>query len=198
MCKAVGDLLWSSHHGYISSVKKWDWLHKKTLLGMFDRDQLKAKRQYKSFIKCEDSDKVSNFFSKKNLASFFGSQDFIKWVKSTYQQLQNNTEIPQTKHLAPTITEIKLVVCQFYDVEHRKLEQSKRGQVNEARNVAIYLARKRCGLRLEEIGREFEILKYSSVSSIVTRTEMQLKTNRQLLNRVEELQLMLDKGQAKT
>jgi chromosomal replication initiation ATPase DnaA len=37
--------------------------------------------------------------------------------------------------------------------------------------VAVYLARKKCGLRLEEIGREFGIEKYSSVSSIVTKTE---------------------------
>ncbi|WP_458776789.1 transposase [Desulforhopalus sp. 52FAK] len=198
MCKAVGDHLWSCHHGYISSAKKWDWLHKKSLLEMFDRDQIKAKRQYKSFVECEDSAEITNFFGKKNLSPFFGSQDFIKWVKATYRQLQNNTEIPQTKNLAPTIAEIKLVVCQYYEVEQRRLEQTKRGQVNEARNVAIYLARKRCGLRLEEIGREFEVLKYSSVSSIVTRTEKKLKTNSQLRNRVEEIHQMLNKSQAKT
>jgi hypothetical protein len=170
----------------------------KSLLGMFDQDQLKAKRQYKRFVECVDFAEVTNFFSKKNLASFFGSQDFNKWVKFTYQQLQNNTEIPQTKHLAPTIAEIKLVVCQYYEFEQRRLEQTKRGQVNEARNVAIYLARKRCGLRLEEIGLEFEILKYSSVSSIVTRTEKQLQTNSQLRDRVEEIHLTLNKSQAKT
>jgi chromosomal replication initiation ATPase DnaA len=44
---------------------------------------------------------------------------------------------------------VKLTLCV------QELEQTKRGQVNEPRNVAVYLARKRCGLRLEEIGREF-------------------------------------------
>jgi REP element-mobilizing transposase RayT len=197
MCEAVGDHLWSSHHGYISSAKKWDWLHKKPLLDMFDENLLKAERQYKSFVQCEDSVEVTNFFSKKNLASFFGSRDFIKWVKATYQQLQKHTEIPQARQLAPTIAEIKLVVCQYYKVEDRRFEQTKRGQVNEPRNVAIYLARKKCGLRLEEIGREFALLKYSSVSSIVTRTENLLKNNRQLRDRVEEVGLMLNKNQAK-
>jgi chromosomal replication initiation ATPase DnaA len=70
--------------------------------------------------------------------------------------------------------------------------------VSEPRNVAIYLARKRCGLRLEEIGREFGIEKYSSVSSIVTRTERQLSQNILLQQRVERIELGFNKGQAKT
>jgi len=198
MCNAAGDYLWSSHRGYCNSAKKWDWLHKEFLLGMFDQDLHKAKKQYKSFVQCEDSAEVTDFFSRKNLSSFFGSRNFIEWVKSTYHQLQNHKEIPQSRHLAPTIDDIKRTVCQYYEVEQRQLEQTKRGQVNEARNVAIYLARKRCGLRLEEIGQEFELLQYSSVSSIVTRTEKQLSKNKQLRNRIKEISQKLNKSQAKT
>jgi chromosomal replication initiation ATPase DnaA len=69
--------------------------------------------------------------------------------------------------------------------------------VNEPRNVAVYLAKKRCGLRLEEIGREFEIVKYSSVSSIVTRVEKQLLTNKEIQDRVTETLLKLDRGHLK-
>jgi chromosomal replication initiation ATPase DnaA len=64
--------------------------------------------------------------------------------------------------------------------------------------LLVYLARKRCGLRLEEIGQEFELLQYSSVSSIVTRTEKQLSKNKQLRNRIKEISQKLSKGQAKT
>ena len=35
MCKSVEEYPWSSHHGFISSAKKWDWLYKDFLLGMF-------------------------------------------------------------------------------------------------------------------------------------------------------------------
>jgi hypothetical protein len=51
---------------------------------------------------------------------------------------------------------------------------------------------------LEEIGQEFGIGKYSSVSSIVTRTEKQLVQNKQLRKRVDEIDLKLNKSQAKT
>ncbi len=139
----------------------------------------------------EDSAEITNFFSNKTPASFFGSLDFIEWVKTIYHQLQKNKEIPQTRHLAPAIAEIKRRVCQYYKVEDIRLEQTKRGQVNKPRNVAVYLARKRCGLCLKEIGQEFGLEQYSSVSDIVTRPEKQLSQNKQLQDRINEISLVL-------
>lgn len=198
MCRAVGDYPWSSHHGYISSAKIWDWLHKEFLLGMFAAEPIKAKEEYKDFVQGEDSTQVTDFFSKKNLALFFGSQDYVEWIKETYHDLKQHDEIPQSRHLVPTIAEIKRLVCQYYGVEEKKLEDTKRGQANEPRNVAVYLARKRCGLRLEEIGKDFGYTKYSSVSSIVTRIENQLSQNEQLRKRIDSIGLQLKKGHAKT
>ena len=37
ICKSVDDYPWTSHNGYISDAKKWEWLHKRFLLGMFSR-----------------------------------------------------------------------------------------------------------------------------------------------------------------
>lgn len=73
---------------------------------------------------------------------------------------------------------------------------TKRGQINEPRNVALYLARKRSGLRLEDIdiGKEFGLVKYSSVSSVIVRTEQQLSSDKQLQNRVEAITLELAKN----
>lgn len=198
MCNSVGDYPWSSHQGYISSAKKWDWLNKATLLDMFSKEQNKAKRQYLNFVQCENSAEVTDFFSKKNLPTFFCTQDFVEWIKATYHQLQNHEEIPQSRGLAPTISEIKQAVCQCYKIQEKDLELTKRGRINEPRNVAVYLARRRCGLRLEEIGQEFGIEKYSSVSSIVTRTEKLLVQNKQLRKRIDIIELKLNKSQAKT
>ncbi len=75
--------------------------------------------------------------------------------------------------------------------------QSKRGQVNEPRNVAIYLARKSSGLALEMIGREFGLAKYSSVSSIVTRTAKQISKNKKLQKRIEGIREKVNKSHAK-
>lgn len=193
ICSAVGEYPWSSHPGYVSSAKEWDWLHKEFLLGMFSREKDQARSHYKNFVQGEESSEVTDFFSRKNLPSFFGSQDFIDLVKSNCRELQCHDEIPQSRDLAPTIAEIRKTVCQCYEIDERNLERSKRGQVNEPRNVAVYLARKQCGLRLEEIGQEFGIRKYSTVSSIVTRTDNQLAQDKHLRNRLEEIRLKIDK-----
>ena len=70
--------------------------------------------------------------------------------------------------------------------------------MNEPRNVAIYLARKCSGLGLEVIGGEFGLEKYSSVSSIVTRTEKRLSKDKQMQKRIEEVKRKISKSQAKT
>jgi len=198
ICDNAGDYPWSSHLGYTSSAKKWDWLHKKILLGMFADNLNNPKIQYKKFVHDEDSKEVIDFFSKKNLPSLFGSQDFIQWIKNTFHENKRHAEIPQSRQLAPTITEIKKIVCDLYGVDEQTLHQSRRGQINEPRNLAIYLARKQCGLRLEEIGNAFGLSKYSSVSSIVTRTEKEILRSKQLGLVVEKICGILHMGQAKT
>ena len=198
MCDLTKQYPWSSHHAYLSAAKKWEWLHKRFLLEMFSDRPANAKRQYIEFVEGEDSDLVTGFFGRKNLASIFGSQDFIKWVKAKYYQLKKDDEIPQSRQLAPTIVEIKEAVSRKYEVTASSLEEGKRGQVNEPRNVAIYLARKHSGLPLKEIGKEFGFEKYSSVSSIVSRTTTHLAQSKQMRRQVDGIMQQLGKSQAKT
>jgi putative transposase len=112
--------------------------------------------------------------------------------------MKKHKEIPQTRLLAPTIAEIKKEVSRRYEIKESLLEQSRRGQVNEPRNVAVYLSRKLSGLRLEEIAHEFGLGSYSSVSSIVTRTESQFSENATLQKMVQEIKQEVIKSQAKT
>jgi len=53
--------------------------------------------------------------------------------------------------------------------------------------VAVYLMRYLRGDSLEEIGREFRIATYSSVSSVIERTKAMIVKDRVLRHRVEEL-----------
>ena len=131
------------------------------------------------------------------LISCLPELDFIEWVKGKYRGNKEHCEVPDYRQLASTIGEIKRIVSQIYNVEEQSLENTTRGKVNEPRNVAIYIARKRSGLRLEEIGNEFGLEKYSSVSSIVCRTEQQLSKNKKLRNLVDKVKRELKKSQAK-
>ena len=105
--------------------------------------------------------------------------------------------MPQAKDLAPTIIDIKNAVGLCYDVDIKALEVSKRGQVKEPRNVAIYLSRKHSGLPLAEIGKEFGCIKYSTVSNVVRRIENRLADSDQLSKIITSIRERLSIGQRK-
>ena len=89
-------------------------------------------------------------------------------------------------------------MCRSYDVEEKALTLTKRGVANEPRNVAIYLMRHLRGDSLEEIGREFEIAKYSSVSSVLERIKATIAKDHRLRKRVMELKDKVNMSQKQT
>ncbi len=180
ICKSVSDYRWSSHHVYVSTAKKWDWLYTDFLLKMFSETLDKAITEYEKFVQREESEEIIDFFKKKNFPSILGSRNFVELVKAKYYRKKKHDEVPQSKDLAPTIIEIKKVVGLCYKIDIKELEEVTRGQEKEPRNVAIYLARKHSGLSLAEIGKEFGCIKYSTVSNVVRRIENKLAENNQL------------------
>ncbi len=198
ICKSVSDYPWSSHCIYTSKVKESHWLYTDLLLGMFSETPGKAIREYLKFVQGEESEEIQYFFSKKNLPSIFGSRNFVEWVKAKYYQKMKHDEVPQSRDLAPTIIEIKKAVGLCYEVDIKELEVSKQGRENEPRNVAIYLSRKHSRLSLDEIGKEFGRIKYSTVSNVVRRVESQLDENKQLLKLVASVRQGLSIEQRKT
>lgn len=66
---------------------------------------------------------------------------------------------------------------------------------NEPRNVAIYLCRLLRGDLLDELGRDFDLKRYSSVSTVMERTKVQISKDRKLRQRVEKLKTVLTKSQ---
>ena len=76
-----------------------------------------------------------------------------------------------------------------------ELYQSRRGITNAPKNVAIYLLRSLRGDDLEEIGREFNISRFSSVGSVVERMRGKMSGNRQLRKRFMEIKTTLQMSQ---
>jgi chromosomal replication initiation ATPase DnaA len=120
-----------------------------------------------------------------------GRKDFLDWVKSSFFSGKRHKEVPESKNLSPDAERIKEEVCRKFGVAMDELHRSRRGISNEPRNVAIYLLRSLRGDNLEEIGREFNITRFSSVSSVVERMRGKISGDRQLRNCVEEIKTAL-------
>jgi putative transposase len=124
--------------------------------------------------------------------------DFIDWVKNTFFLQKRHAEVPESKTLAPEVRKIKGEVCRLYNVDEEDLLVSKRGTTNEPRHVAIYLTKKLTGNSLQEIGREFGIHHYSSVSTVIERTQKKAGTERSFRKRIEKLKMDLKVSQEQT
>jgi len=188
LVKELNKYAWSSHKGYLSNAKKWDWLHKSFILSLFGREKKEAIKTYKKFISTETSEGINRIFSKSKFPSMLGSESFMNKVKGKFFQAKRHDEIPQSKRLAPGADRIKKAICKAYGVEESSFLSSRRGVLNEPRNVAIFLVRHLGGERLEEIGRQFGISKYSSVSSVIEKMKKEMSMDRKLRMRVKNIE----------
>ena len=196
--KAFGQYPWSSHKGYLSNAKKWDWLHKEFILSIFSKDKSVGIKLYKEFVLKENSEDITRILGRIRVPAVLGDERFMKWVKESFFNQKYDKEVPQSRSLAPSLEEIRCVVCKFYGIDEKALLGSKRGVSNEPRKIAIYLARRLSGENLDEIAKAFNLGTYSSVSSVVNRTGSQLRTDSRLKKLYQQIYTSLCMSQAKT
>jgi putative transposase len=182
---------WNSHKAYLSRSAKWAWLYREPVFSMLCRAGEDPAKAYRAFMAQDESDEITAVFSKKNVPSLLGSEDFVDWVKASFQSLRSHREVPASRLLAPSLKAIQSAVCASYGVARNELFSSRRGMSNDARNVAIYLARRLSGQTLSAIGDAFGLEHYSSVSSVVSRMKQRIADDRRLRRKVEKIERAL-------
>jgi len=195
LVKELNKYAWSSHKGYLSNAKRWNWLHKSFILSLFGRERREGLNTYKKFVLMETPEEINRIFSKSKFPSMLGSESFINKVKERFFHKERHDEIPQSRRLAPDAKKIKKAICKTYGIEERSLFSSRRGVLNEPRNVAIFLVRHLRGEKLEEIGRQFGISKYSTVSSVIEKMKRDMSAHRKLRVRVKNIEKTLHNSQ---
>jgi len=119
-------------------------------------------------------------------------------VKGRFFHKKRHDEIPESRRLAPDAEKIKRAICNAYGIDESAFLSSRRGILNEPRNVAIFLVRCLRGEKLEEIGRQFGIAKYSSVSSAIEKMKREISVDRNLRFRVKNIEKTLRNSQQQT
>ena len=198
MVKELPDYEWSSYKGYLSYAKKWKWLHKDYIFSMITSKKRGRLKPFIEFMQKDDSEEVARLFSLKKLPSFFGPESFITGIKEKYYFKKKSCEIPESKSLAPASDAIIAAVCEHYDVSFTELLKTRRGVLNEPRNIAIYLLRQMRGENLITIGELFNIKAYSTVSSILRRVSRLKKYDRKIKKQIVRVQDNINKGQGQT
>jgi REP element-mobilizing transposase RayT len=189
---------WSSHKGYLSASGKWNWLDTGFILSLFSKERKESIKRYKKFVSVETPEQISAILARHKWPSMLGSETFVSRMKEKFFHSKQHEEVPASRSLAPEVEEIKEAVCRVYSVENDTLLSSRRGVFNEPRNVAMYLTRRLRGERLEDIGRGFNISKYSSVSSAIEKIRKEILTNATLKRRISKLEALLTNSQKQT
>jgi len=198
LVEAPQSYLWSSHKGYLSVSKKWDWLYKRFILSLLTPRKEDWIKEFKRFMLLEDKDEASRVVDSKKWPSMLGPTDFIDWIKGKYYSKREDEDVPDSKALLPEKDKILRAVCRFYHVDKEELIKSRRGVFNEPRNVAIYIIRQLRRDRLRLICEQFQMEKYSSVSSVIERMKARMKQETKLRNRIRAITESIIKSQEQT
>ena len=178
---------WSSHRGYLSKAKKWNWLYKQFVMSMTTLDPKQQIKGYRAFMAEDENESFLKKMSLKKLPSVLGEQAFVRMIKDKFFEHKRHLEVPESKRLAPSGDRIINTVCEHYGIDEAQLLLTKRGTNNEARSMAIYLFRYLKGESLDNIGKAFGINSYSTVSSIVERFKVRMHADRELSRKVERV-----------
>ncbi|NLD37819.1 MAG: transposase [Desulfatiglans sp.] len=178
---------WSSHKAYLSNAKEWGWVSKDKILSMLNRNKSLQKAVYKDFVNTPDNDDFTAIYKKRKLPVILGNEKFLSNIKDRYFKNKRNIEIPESKILVPDKSEIMSVLCREYKVSLEDLKVSRRGQKNEARDIAIYLIRQIRSDTLNTLSGEFNLKKDSSAGSIVDRVKKQIQTDKQFRCKINSI-----------
>jgi REP element-mobilizing transposase RayT len=196
LVKRLDQYVWSSHKGYLSKAKKWNWIYKHFVLDMLTTQINSQIQIYKQFMAQEQDENLVRVLDGKNPPSMLGSEKFISWIKDLFFKKKKDKEVPASNELAPDLDTIISEVSRYYKVRPTKLKAVRRGMENEPRDVAIYLIRSMRAEPLMRVGANFGLNQYSSVSSAVTRVKAKLQKDRKFKDRLEHIESNILKGQA--
>lgn len=187
MVENLKDYQWSSHQGYLSKAKKWDWLHKNVILAMLTSKQSRQREAYLKLMGEAESEKLIAVLQGNKWPSFLGGEDFISWVKEQFFQDKFDRQVPESFQLAPDSELIITEVCRCYRVEKSNLLHVQRGRTNEAKDVAIYLCRTLRNDTLKKLGEKFGLTGYGPAGSAVDRIRRKVAADEDLAHRLEQL-----------
>jgi REP element-mobilizing transposase RayT len=185
MVRYPGDWAWSSYRATAGEEAAPTWLHTEGILTQFGRTGSAARAAYRRFV-AEGITHPSHPWTGVRAQIYLGSDAFVEQVVARRTK-PDHPDIPRAQQ-RPTCLSVDaclLRIARAYQVEVPALLQPTR-RPSEARQVALYAARRVAGAALGDVAHRFG-LSYSGVSRRVTAVDARLQSDPRWQTRVAAL-----------
>lgn len=193
VANSLSDYKWSSHIYYVKGKSKEEHIDINSVLSQFSLKRKEAIKAYKEFMESRIDEKTRRFYSRKNQGSILGEKSFIRKIKEeyVYSDKSSNLEIKEKRNIQGEgkISIINKAIRKTLNVEEQSLYRSRRGEENNARLMAISLARELTGLSFSEIALKYHVLSYRTVGTSCYRLKQKIKENNKLAKIYKNLKL---------
>jgi REP element-mobilizing transposase RayT len=187
------DYQWSSYRAMIGIAPKEEWLETKDTLSRWG-DRLREQQQkYATFVEEGLMAEVTDPAEEAKAQSVLGRDRFMDRIRRILvgrKKYDRESAASRRALTAESVESVKKRVARAYNVRVEDLEKTGRGRGgNEARQVAIWLARERCGglATMREIGKAMGGMTRSGVSSACRRVSFWLQRNKRVKRIVAKL-----------
>ena len=184
------DYPWSSYRQYITGNRLAPWLNTTWTLERFGGDHREGRDRYRRYveegIRAEPIDPLHQAVS----GVILGGKDFVERVRERF--LDNRSDKPAVRARKPLrvvpLEKVIRVVSALCDSDEEEIRRRGR-HGNVARQLAMFLAQRHCGLTNARIGAEFGKIEGTNVSYNSRKVEERVRRERkfrELLQRAEE------------
>ncbi len=182
MVDNLEDYAWSSYRSYIGDCAKEEWLYLHEVYGQLNTNKPVAK-EYKAYMNQGQIDEdLKAFYGRKHREPILGNERFCEGIKGFLGKETSEVARSEKKRLRPGIGVIVETVAAFCQVSEKDIYQVKKGRgvKNQPRKLAMYLAQRIGGFRLNEIGEFFGLKGYGGVSSAIYMVKHALEQDAEL------------------
>jgi putative transposase len=173
---------WSSHRHYLRPRGTPRWLALREVLSGYG-----GREGFHAFVLSGNEEILLKYYSGKRRSPILGSDDFISWVRGGGFSASGEHVSYETGVLRPGVALVIKAVGDVYGVSEGEIFHRRRGERNEARQVAMYLIRELCDKSLKEVAEIFSLGSYGSVGGVCSIIERQAKLGRMLAHRIEQI-----------
>lgn len=176
---------WSSYRATAGEETAPEWLTVNWLLGQLGEQRRRAQSAYRQFVS-EGIKQQERPWSDLSGQVYLGSEAFLKNVQNRLTG-KEDTEIPeiQKQPARPDIEGLLKRVAKGYGKSVKEVAQPTR-RPSEARQVAIYSARRVAGLELRAIAKLFG-MGYTGVSRRVSEVAKRIENDKQFRKKIHEI-----------